>query len=339
MAVYTTLDEPFLRAMLSVYDEDAELVRAEGVLAGSINTTYRVETDRGVWFVRVNEGKSTDDIFAERAVLRALAHGRLDGVVVPEIKQTRIGGSFYLVERRAGQPVWATVFAELPGRDVAAFEIGPEHTRQVGRFLARAHRALRGVPLARPNPFGLPVVARWIQEISGHPPTAELARRLGGSLQRIERARRLLPRGVIHGDLFPNNTKWRRAELCAVFDWEMAGSDHLALDLGITLCAWCFPLTARAFDREQCRAFVQGYQEVRPLPPSERRGLYAETCLAALRFTASRVRDFELPRPEREGSARDRLDYRDFLARLEALEAMGPRGFAAMVGLAREASP
>jgi homoserine kinase type II len=325
MAVYTPLDEGFLRAMWSVYDDQAELVRAEGVLAGSINTTYRLETDRGTWFVRVNEGKSTDDVIAERDVLRALATAPLGGVLVPEIAPTRIGGSFYLVETRAGRPVWATVFRELPGRDIGVFEISPAHTVQIGRFLARAHRSLAGLRLRRPNPYGIDIVARWIDEIERVPDLAALAARLRGAHAQVQAARRLIPRGVIHGD-----------ELRAVFDWEMAGSDHLALDLAITLCAWCWRPTTRVFERELCRGLLQGYQEIRPLAPSERRGLFVEARLAALRFTASRVRDFEVPRPGREDAARDRLDYRDFLARLEALEQMGRRGFAALVGLGRE---
>ncbi|MBI1948101.1 MAG: homoserine kinase [Deltaproteobacteria bacterium] len=335
MAVYTTLDEVALRALVSVYDDQAELVRADGVAAGSINTTYRLETDRGAWFLRINEGKSTDDVFAERAVLRALGGAALGGVVVPAIVPTRIGGSFYLLEMRAGRPVWATVFAELPGRDLAPFEIGAGHAVQIGAFLARAHLALRCVRLRRPNPYGLPVVARFVDELLQSPVTAELGARLAAELAVLRRGRRLLPRGVVHGDLFPNNTKWLREQLVAVFDWEMAGTDHLALDLGIALCAWCWRQAERAFDATLCRALVQGYREVRPLAPSERRGLYLETQLAALRFTASRARDFELPRPEREHATRDRLDYRDFLARLEALQAMRRRGFAALIGLAQ----
>lgn len=334
MAVYTVLNDGALRALVSVYDDEAELVRAEGVLAGSINTTYRLETDRGAWFLRINEGKSTDDVFAERAVLRALAGAPLGGVVVPTIMKTRIGGSFFMVEERAGRPLWATMFAELPGRDLGVFEIGPGHVAQIGRFLARAHRALRGVRLERPNPYGLPTVARFVAELARSSPTAALADRLGRDLAAIARGRRPLPRGVIHGDLFPNNTKWQRDQLAAVFDWEMAGSDHLMLDLAIAVCAWCWRATERAFDPALCRALVQGYREVRPLSPSERRGLYRECMLAALRFTASRARDFELPRPERAGAARDRLDYRDFLARLDALHGFGRRGFAALVGLA-----
>lgn len=333
MAVYTSLDDVALRALVSVYDDEAELVRAEGVAAGSINTTYRLETDRGAWFLRINEGKSTDDVFAEREVLRALVGARLDGVAVPSIKPTRIGGSFYLIEHRAGQPVWATVFAELPGRDLAVFEIGAPHAAQIGRFLARAHLALRGVRLRRPNPFGLPVVARFVEQLSRCTVTAELGAGLRATLAEVRRQRRLLPRGVIHGDLFPNNSKWHRDRLLAVFDWEMAGTDHLALDLGIALCAWCWRAGERAFDPARCRALVQGYRDVRPLSPMERRGLYQETLLAALRFTASRARDFEVPRPERDGAARDRLDYREFHARLEALLTMRRRGFAALTGL------
>jgi homoserine kinase type II len=345
VAVYTPLDELALRALWSVYDDERELLSARGIAAGSINTTYRLETEAGVFYLRINEQKTTDEVFYERDLLDRLAQRALGGVVTPVIRRTRIGGSFFHLEERqtpgGPRPVWAAIFAELPGRDVGVFELEPAHTAQIGAFLARAHRALRDFRRGRRNPFGLPVVRRWLADmgpIAAAGPLGAVARRLSRSVEQIARRRRLLPRGVIHGDLFVDNTKWQRGALQAVFDWEMAGRDHLALDLAICLHAWCFTRASGegAFDPARCQALVAAYQAVRPLQPSERRGLFDEARLAAVRFTASRIRDFELPRADRvdrEGAHRSHLDFRDFLARLDALEGMGESGFRALVGL------
>lgn len=353
MAVYTHLDDTALRALWSVYDDDKELVRAEGIAAGSINTTYRLETEAGVFYLRINEAKETDEVFWERDLLDRLAGARLGGVVTPVLRRTRVGGSFFLVEERPtgvpgrARPVWAMLFAELPGRDLGVFEVEPAHVAQVGAFLARAHVALRGFRgpargtiggrwrRGRPNPYGLTVVERWLAGLARVPETAAVAARLGATLVDVRRRRRLLPRGVVHGDLFVDNTKWHRGTLAAVFDWEMAGRDHLALDLAICLHAWCWRRDQGTWDVACCRALVDAYQGVRPLRPSERRGLFTEARLAAVRFTASRLRDFEVPREDRAGAHRTYLDYRDFLARLDALEGMGERGFRALTAVER----
>jgi homoserine kinase type II len=160
-----------------------------------------------------------------------------------------------------------------------------------------------------------------------HPLGRAHATRLAPHLEAIRKLRRPLPRGVVHGDLFVDNTKWRRGDLIAAFDWEMAGRDHLMLDLGVCLNAWCWMRDGGSggFVEDRCRALVDGYQSVRPLSQTERRGLFVETLFAALRFTMSRIRDFELD-PAR-GGERVYLDYRDFEARLETWRALGARAF------------
>lgn len=332
VAVYTPLDTIALQALWSVYDDVAELKKAEGIAQGSINTTYRLETEAGVFYLRINEHKTTHEVFYEAKLLDRLQAARLD-VVTPEVRRNRVGGRFYEVERRGGHPIWAAVFPLLPGRDLGVFEVTPTHTAQVGTFLAQAHRALRSFRGRRANPFGLATVQRWLDELRGFAETREVAQRLAGVLARVQATRRLLPRGVVHGDLFVDNTKWRETRLVAVFDWEMAGRDHLALDVAITVLAWCWRRERNEFDAPCARALLAGYQGVRKLAASERRGLFTEALLAAVRFTASRMRDFEVHKPGREHAARAFLDYRDFLARLDALLALGPRGFAQMMGL------
>lgn len=348
MAVYTQLEQGTLAQMLSVYDV-GDVREYEGIAAGSINTSYRVTTSQGVWYLRINEGKSFRELVYEKNLLLHLgAHqDRLGGVKTPVVVENVIGGHFFPIKRR-----WACLFEELKGRELAVFELLPEHTHQVGAFLARAHRVLRPYRGGRRNPFSAHTVARWLDDLDRRWRERAVAQRLRRSFDRVLAHRRPLPRGVIHGDLFMNNTKWRRGELDAVFDWEMAGRDHLALDVGICLNAWCFKRDASAFDTDLCRSLLEGYEGIRPFSASERRGLFYEACLGALRFTLSRVRDFELDGSEPDDAAfvdlhapdaqepdamkaandqRDFLDYREYEARLDALLAMGTRGFSSLL--------
>ena len=332
VAVYTRLDETFVREMLAVYDV-GDVVAMEGVAAGSINTMYEVRTTAGTVFLRVNEGKLFADVVHEKDLLLHLdaAANALGGVRTPRMARNAAGGWFFPVQGRQ-----ACVFEKLAGRELGVFELAPDHVRQVGAFLARAHRATATFAGRRANPYRLPVVARWIERLVDDPGADEVAPLLARALRRVRGLRRRgLPRGLVHGDLFVDNAKWRDGTLVAVFDWEMAGRDHLALDVGVALNAWCWRRDGQgggAFDGALCAALVEGYRSVRPLRPVEIRGLYAEACFAALRFTTSRVRDFHLPAARARGD-RLFLDWRDFAARLEALFAMGPRGFRSLVRL------
>jgi homoserine kinase type II len=100
--------------------------------------------------------------------------------------------------------------------------------------------------------------------------------------------------------------------------------------VAITLNAWCFEGTYR---RSLCRAFMDGYATERPLAPVEKGALFSHALFGAVRYAASRIRDFHLsPLPP------ERLfkkDFRTYLARTEALARMGQKGFADLLQLDR----
>ncbi len=80
-----------------------------------------------------------------------------------------------------------------------------------------------------------------------------------------------LPTGLIHGDLFPDNTIFREDNLIAVLDWEEACIDHYLFDLAMAMHGFCY------IDEEWCpdlaRNFLAGYETGRSLEPDERESL------------------------------------------------------------------
>jgi homoserine kinase type II len=190
----------------------------------------------------------------------------------------------------------------------------------VGEALARVHRAGAGAerPEGRFRESDLLERLRWIANGS----FAAEADPLREALGRWGKARDPgLRRGLVHGDLFRDNVLWHaNGSILALLDFESASDGVLAHDLMVTMLAWC---VGEAFDWRLARSLVRGYETVRPLEPNERRGLLAEGCMAAIRFSVTRITDYAM----RDGvGPRVIKDYRRFLMRLRALEELGPRG-------------
>ena len=354
MAVYTVLSPAAVAAMVAVHPEvngpppGRQLVGLEGIAQGSINTTYRLTmSDGSVWFLRVNEGKAFETLLRERDLLARLAQSgeRKLGAITPRMVPSVAGGVFYAIDDdddaaeadRRGRR-WASIFPQLPGRDLAVFEVTPTHSEQVGAFLGNAHVALRTWS-GGANRYGIDIVSGWLKALKDIDETKETAASLATSLRDVRRHRVMATKGLIHGDLFIDNTKWdldvdHAPHLRAVFDWEMAGRDHLALDLAITICAWAWHREGEqmVFRPDVAAALVAGYQRRRRLAPVDKRGLFQELRLASIRFATSRLRDFAVPRAGPQPERRV-LDPADFVQRLQWLEGQGERAVRRALGV------
>lgn len=323
MAVHTLLEEPELARLAADFGLPP-LRAARGLAAGSVNTNYELRTDAGRFFLTLREGKTEEEARGEVALLAQLAAARFP---CPR----PVEGPRGLVLRAHERPVLC--FHWVQGEERAPGALSSEALSDLGRHVARLHVVAEASPWQRENPHGAPAVAAWLEALrapASRPDVAALLATLPTRLRAIVAARDpLLPRGVGHLDVFPDNVTWLGERVACLFDFEMAGRDARMLDLAITLLAFGFGEDGR-FDAARLAAIAGGYVAERPPSERERAGLFAECRLAALRYTVSRIRDFELSAlpPERL----KRKDYRRWLARLDALEQLGADGFRALLG-------
>ena len=318
MAVRTQLQAEEVGALLAEFG--AGPVRgSSGISAGSVNSNYRVDTDAGPLFLRVNEGKSEAEVRYELAVID---HLRRAGVATPRPMVARDGRRF-----AAHHGALVSVFEWAPGRILTRAELRPAHTAQVGAALARLHLAGADFPDPWPGRYTFEaVVARLESLADGRDPAVRAAlpalREEAAWLPARRRAD--LPGGLIHQDLFRDNVLFEGDRLAAVLDFEQACAGSYCYDLAVCLLDWCFD---EAFVFPRARALIDGYVAVRRPAEAELASLFVEARAAALRFTVTRITDVHLGLPAGAADGPPLKDFRRYLRRLQALRELGEEGF------------
>ena len=305
MAVFTQLSSTDAHALTERFAL-GNLTNLRGIAAGSVNSNYRLDTSSGAYFVRVYEERDRAGAEADAALLATIAPRVPTPAPRPDMDGVRVA-----VVR--DKPV--AVFPWIEGRSRCQASVSASDAREVGRALARMHVACADVD-AGAGRFEIGDVRARLARIARDSvfagEAAHLERRLEAWSARRDPS---LPRGFIHGDLFRDNVLFDDAgALVALLDFESASLGVLAYDLMVTVLAWCY---GDAFDHALVRAMIGGYESVRPLEPRERAALVVEGCIAALRFTATRITDYAQRGPS---DGRVMKDWRRFRARLDALE-------------------
>jgi homoserine kinase type II len=248
MALYTPLTPDQIAAALRRYG----LPPPERTLPepkGSVNTNYHVWAGGRRWFLRLNEGKTADDVAFEAAVLRFLA---AEGFPAAPLVATTDGEAQVEV---AGRPALLFAFAE--GEELERADVTPDRCRAIGWHIGRLHALAPLVPVARPNPYRWSRVAEWVAELEpdggGDPLVAPALPMLR---QELQAAASLpdAPRGLVHGDLFLDNVLWVGDRVSAVLDWEMSCVDAFAYDLAVLVNAWCY---GERFEADLARALLE----------------------------------------------------------------------------------
>ena len=284
MAVYTEVTDEALEAFLADYDVGAVLA-LKGIAEGVENSNYFLLTDKGRYILTLYEKRVAEGDLP--FFLGLLDHLAARGVTCPRPVHGRDGA---VVRRLAGRP--AALQSFLDG--MSPKRPGVVHCAEAGATSARLHEACRGFPLTRANALSL---EGWRALVDS---TAEGADGVQAGLRQTIAAEfaflegawpQGLPTGVIHADMFPDNTLFVGEKLTGVIDFYFACNDILAYDVAVNLNCWCFEPDG-SFNITKGRAFLSRYQAVRPLSEPERATLPVLARGAALRFLLTRLHDW-----------------------------------------------
>lgn len=308
MAVYTQIDDAQLEAFLEQYDIGSAL-SFKGIAEGVENSNYYLETDQGRFILTLFEKRVNPDDLPYFIGLKE--HLSSTGFACPEPIKGRDGRSLRTL---AGRP--AVIVSFLDG--LSPKRPNAEQCRNFGKGLALMHEALSDFDMERSNDLG---PSSWRSLWRGREATAEalesgITSLIEEDLDAIDATdleAKKLPKGTIHADLFPDNAFFLGSAFSGVIDFYFACTDFLIYDIAVCLNAWAFDDSLSSsglqYKFSHGRAFLSGYQSVRPLSEEELSVLPILCRGAALRFFLTRLIDWTDTPADALVRPKDPLEY------------------------------
>ncbi len=308
MALFTILSKSKINQVAKSYGLPPPL-KFKAVLEGTVNTYYRLTYPDQILYLKIDEIAKIPRLKLELEIFKKLNDLKLP-FLVPQVLKT---ASEKLYVMHGAKPI--LLFTEVRGKSLLGNKLLPSHLKQIGQALAILHKKTQGLIL-KPHRFDHQGQRKVFSEIKSllqvrHPAVANLINEKFRAMGRFHSGE--LPHGLIHADLFPENILFSKNKLSGILDFEAAGSGAFLFDIGVTLHACCHP--GSKFDLPRARAFLKGYESVRPLTKSEKSHLLYYLDESAMRFLLTRLRDFEL----KSGpvKAKPFKDYSDFVRRFQ----------------------
>jgi len=301
VSVYTKVSEAQLTDFLSQFPV-GQLDSFAGIAAGIENTNYFVTTDAGEYVLTLFEHHSHDELpffinlmawLAEHEIPSAHPIADYDGEYLHTLNQKP---AVLMMRLHGSSPVHPT----------------EEQCHAIGVMLGRLHLAGLTYTESRPNPRG----KTWRQETG-----QRLLEKLNGDASilleeelqyQLQHDLSQLPRGIIHADLFRDNSLFENNQVTGLIDFYYACNDALIYDLAISVNDWCRTDSSH-FDDELIQTMLDGYQSVRPLLAEESEYWVVALRAAALRFWLSRLQDLHFPREGEITHTKNPDEYRNIL--------------------------
>lgn len=279
MAHYTLIDQCSLETILDNYPlgPPQDVSPLDG---GQANSSTIFSTDDGKYVISVCDEKS----FAELNLLTlTLEHLKKHNIATTRLIRTKDDSRFIEYDNK---PVYIKEFIEgtVPG------SLTPEMARQIGVALAHLHAVPPQHYLPSSFSYGIESFRQIIADKEAFPQW--LNDKTNYLIKRIDPD---LPRGLIHGDLFCDNTVFQGEKLVALLDFEEVCNYFLIFDLGMCAAGCCFP--SGTFSMELTIALSSGYQSVRPLSDLEKKLLKLQIEYGAIATAFWRYRQYNIRFP------------------------------------------
>jgi homoserine kinase type II len=308
MAVYTVLDQHDIEAIITPFGI-GPVLQFEGAADGIENTTYFITTDHSQSLadeLTADEQHYVLTIFEELEAqsldfyVSVIASLESQGLPVPAPLRDYNGNYTQTVQ---GKP--ALLFPKAEGSHPGQLTL--EQCREIGGFLARMHRVSRTLDLDNPGNRSFDWLKQLSQKVMDQLDEKE-QQLLSQEISHFEAVPDNLPRGVIHNDLFRDNTLFLDNQLNAVIDFYNAGNGLLLSDLAIVVNDWCSEPDG-SINPERYQAVVEAYHTERPFVAAEQTYWNDVLRISATRFWVSRLAAQLVPKQShRTGSL---VQYKD----------------------------
>ena len=286
MARYTTLSPTELVHIVAQYPIGTSL-KLEDIPRGFGNSNFKLTTTAGEFLLKICDEKDLTELNMQISLLQHL-HQHAYPTVYPILTKEQKP----LIHEKFGSVM---LYPFLQGKEPLP---SPNTLSQLGEALAKLHciPPIAGLPRLA---MGISQMRPFFKEVQDtqfatHPFVKSLKSQLESMKPQLNAP---LPMGLLHGDLFLDNTLFDSKEMVAILDFEEGCYDTLLLDVGITLIGCCYTPQHQLI-LKAARRFLDAYNAVRPLTESEWKYLDCFVHYAALSIAFWRFRQFNIRHPD-----------------------------------------
>ena len=278
----------------------SDLVNLEKLSGGWANSNYKLSlNDNTKRVLKIWDGKTLDEVNYLLSITTYLS----DNDVPTPSPIPFSNGEFMVVKD-------GLAWTLLPFVEGAWLEPNYSSLHSLGRIQASLHLVIPPVNLKDKYSMGNSLFDKLFSIANERNEWSDFLHMLKSESTILKQNIGELPRGIIHGDLFPDNILGTNDNVTSILDFEEVCYDILAFDLVMTFvgCGWenGEPVV------ERWAALLEGYQSVRMLSHEEMDSLSDLHRLATLSIAAWRYWQFVINLPNTEHTDR----YLEMTARL-----------------------
>jgi homoserine kinase type II len=239
---------------------DFGTVRAAVRFAGGYtDANFKVTTSTGNYLLRISQEKRLEDMEYEVRLLEKLKSERLPAAFPLKDKRQN-----YIHPTKHGN---AIVYEFVDGVEP---ELNAGTVSEIACAVARLNSLPDWQKYQRKNPIGFDfcrsLIPRFALAKNQFP---EVFRYFGEETTLLSEPLSVkLPEGLIHGDVFTDNTLFRGNKLLAIIDFEEACTGRLLVDVGMTINGFCF--LKNRLDEALFEVFLKAYDRCRTLSKEEK---------------------------------------------------------------------
>lgn len=280
MSVYTTVALQQVQQLAQHYQ--LTVTDLIPIQAGIENTNYFVDTAHDAQLVLTIFEEM--NLIAIHELIPLLTYLKQQGLPVAAPLSDQNGQVIHFIHNKP---------AQLAPRLIGQPPMQPNlaQVTAMGTALAQLHVTLKHYPLHRDNNHG----QIWWQQTRDQlmpsltPSEQALINQVFAQFEQARQHYPDRPYGLIHGDLFRDNTLFEGEQLSGLLDFSELAYDELLLDIAICLNDFCSQWPTVALDQTKAQAFIAAYHQVRALTLDEQQALPVYLAMAACRFWLSRL--------------------------------------------------
>ena len=288
MSVYTTLSLKEVQDFAAPYGlEVNDLIPIQG---GIQNTNYFIVCADAKQYV-LTLFENLDEQGASELV-PVLEHLGQQGLAVP-VPLSHSGKAIHELKQKPAQ-IAPRMLGDHP------MPASLEQTQAIAIAQAKMHVALQNFPLVRAEARDH---AYWYNVARQIKPTLDdsdktILNNLLGLYEVLTVMYPDRPKGLIHSDLFRDNTLFEGEELTGILDFYEMNQDELLFDIAITLNDFCTEYPDVTLNEDKAQAFLEAYEMIRPLTSDEKSCLELYLAMAAGRFWMMRLQVAQINQAE-----------------------------------------